>query len=205
MLKKIAQKITLNRLLTYFVLLGFVPIIFAFFHFAKKKKEWDAVLQNILSVEHLAANICRKQALNTTVRTVFAEADPFYLEKQLESLSFLKKEKEALEQLFKSSTYTGNEIAEKRYAYLTSQANRLEWLQGSSLTSEGIQQIEIFLAHPVEIDAYDLKEILTRVEGNRKGKPQLVFTDFKLNKKEHLSGNEVFELNVKLLKREFMP
>jgi hypothetical protein len=205
-LPKIKNPLTtlpLNRLLIYLMILGVLPLIFAGFHYAKKKKEWEEVSQQILRIHHISTTAARKQSLNTIVRRIYSEADQFYLENQLETMSFLKKEGETLQQLLKSPTFTGNEAAEKRYAYLTSHANQFEWIQGSVQTVEGIQECDTFLAHPVEIDALDLKEILLRIEGNRKGKPQLIITDFKLNKKALSSGNEVFELNMKLLKREF--
>lgn len=205
MLKKIINSLPLNRLLIYLALLGSLPVFFAIFHYSMKKKEWDEVSQQLLGIQSFAVQTARKQALNRAVRTVYADIEQFYLENQLESLAFLKKEKEALEHLLNNPTFTGNEAAEKRYAFLSSEANRFEWIQGSTQVIEGIQQSDLLLAHPVEIDAQDLKEILMRIEGSRKAKPQLIVTDFKLNKKELSGGNEVFELNMKLLKREFSP
>jgi hypothetical protein len=205
MLKKHLNALPLNRLLIYLTLLGFLPLFFTVFHYSKKKNDWDGVAQQILNVQHFTANVARKQATNRAVRAIYRDAEQFYLENQLEPLVFLKKEKEALEHLLLSPTFTGNEAAEKRHAFLTSNSNRFEWIQGSLQASEGIEQADVLLAHSVEIDANDLKEILMRIEGSRKAKPQLIITDFKLNKKELSNGNEVFELNMKLLKREFHP
>ena len=202
-LKKISSNLPFNRAMIYLVVIGFLPVVFTAFHYAQKKREWDAVSQQISSIHYLSECKARKQYFNTIVRNAYSESDPLYLENQLEPLSFLKKERETLEQLLQSPTFTGNEAAEKRYAHLTSHANRLEFLQGSPQAAEGIQETVCWLSHPVEMDSQDLKEILTRLEGNRKGKPQLLITDFKCHKKTLLSGNEVFELNIKLFKREF--
>lgn len=202
-MKQKKLNLPLKRLLVYLVILGFLPIALALFNYTSKKREWEAVSQQIAQVQRFSETKVRKQFLNTTVRNAFMEADQFYLENHLEPLNFLKKEKETLENLLRSPAFTGNESAEKRFAFLLSKANRLQWVQGSTQAAEGIQEASCLLSHPVEIDAQDLKEILSRIEGNRKGKPQLIITDFKLNKKAHLSGNEVFELNMKLLKREF--
>jgi hypothetical protein len=203
MIKKLITSLPAKRLMIYIILIGFLPVIFSALFYAKKKKEWEAISEHIMTIHQFSQNKARKQSLNTIVRHVFAEADQFYMENQLESLTFLKKEKETLEQLLKSPTFTGNEAAEKRYAFLTSSSNRFEWVQGSVVSAEGIQQADMLLAHPVEIEAHDLKEILVRIEGSRKLKPQLIITDFKLYKKALSSGNEVFELNMKLIKREF--
>lgn len=203
-LKKLLDNLPFNRVMIYLIALGFLPALFTAFHYAKKKRAWDEVSEQINAIHHLSETKARKQFFNTIVRNAYAETDPLYLENHLEPLTFLKKERETLEQLLRSPTFTGNESAEKRYAHLTSNANRLEFLQGSPQAAEGIQEAVCWLSHPVEIDSHDLKEILSRLEGNRKGKPQLLITDFKCNKKTLLSGNEVFELNIKLLKREFL-
>lgn len=198
-----ANQIPITRLIFYLVIIGFLPAIFISFDFYLTKKEWDGVQEKIRSVHRLSEAKAKKQYLNTIVRKAYTEIDHFYLENQLEPLTFLKKEKERLEQLFQSPSFTGNESAEKRYVFISSNANRLAFMQGNPNSSEGIQEVNCMLSHPVEIDTNDLKEILNRIEGYRKGKPQLIISDFKINKKAHLSGNEVFELNLKLKKREF--
>ena len=202
-MKNLVSKLPLNRLVTYLVLLGFFPACFALFHTLEKKKEWEAVSERLLVVQNLSESKARKQYLNNIVRQNFADADPLYLENQLEALPFLKKERETLEKLIQSPTFTGNESAEKRYSFLASKANHLEFIQGSLHSAEGVEEAVCHLSHPIEMDTQDLKEVLTRIEGSRKGRPQLIITDFKLLKKAHANGNEVFEVNMKLLKREF--
>jgi len=185
------------------IVLGLLPSLCAAFYYAQKKREWDTVSERIQQVHALSLSKARKQYTNTIVRQVYSDADSTYLENHLEPLSFLKKERETLERLLQNPTFTGNESAEKRYAFLTSRANHLEFIPQNPEVGEGIQEVQLLLSHPVEMDAHDLKEILTRIEGNRKGKPQLLITDFRFNKKTLLGGNEVFEVNLKLLKREF--
>lgn len=202
-LKKSISSLPLHSLLTFMIFLGFLPIVFMTLHFYQKGQEWNQVLEKIRKVHELSEAKVRKQYLNTIVRNTYSETDQFYLENQLESLSLLKKEKERLEQLLQNPTFTGNEIAEKRYSFISSNANRLSFMQGSPQSAENVHEVACILSHPVEIDTIDLKEILNRIEGNRKGKPQLIISDFRLNRKSHLNGNEVYELNLKLKKREF--
>jgi hypothetical protein len=203
MLKKQIIKIPVNRLMSYLLLLGTVPVLLALYSYQLKKKEWESVWQQISWLRDFSTSQARKQSINQSVKAFYKGADTTYLEIQLESLLFLKKEREALERLINSPTFTGNESAENRYALLTSKANSLAWVQGRAQEGEGIEQIELSLTHPVEVDIQDVKEILSRIEGNRKGKPQLIITDFKLQKKQQSTGSEVFELNLKILKREF--
>lgn len=204
MLKKIIGSLPLQRLIIYLIILSFLPIVCIEYVFANKKKEWESVLQRVFSVHQLSEAKARKQHLNHLARTHYSDSDHFYLDSQLESLSFLKKEVDALETLIRNPNFTGNESAEKRYASLTGEANRLHFTEGSVQTGDKVQETIAVLARPVEVDAQDLKEILGRIEGQRNGKPLLIVTDFKLSRKVCPSNSEVFELNMKLLKREFV-
>ena len=49
----------------------------------------------------------------------------------------------------------------------------------------------------------DLKDILDIIEGNHTQKPQLIVRDFQLTRKTKTSGNEVYDLSMALIKREF--
>jgi hypothetical protein len=202
-LKVVLAKLPFQRMLIYLIILGLLPSAASALYYTQKKREWDTICQQLQAVHSLSLSKARKQYGNMIVRNAYSEVDQTYLENHLESFSFLKKERETLEQLLQNPTFTGNESAEKRYAFLTSHANRLEFMPANPEVGDGIQESHFWLSHPVEMDAHDLKEILTRIEGNRKGKPQLLITDFKFNKKTLLSGNEVLEVNLKLLKREF--
>lgn len=203
MMNKLLQSIPFSRLVIYIVLLTLFPVFGIGFLYLKEKNTWNEVAEQILTVHSLSEQKARKQSMNTTVRKKYAKADDFYLDNQVETINFLKKEREALENLVQNPTFTGNELAERRYAFLSGEANRLQFTQGAVQGAEGVQETTVILAHPVEVDNQDLKELLMRVEGNRPKKPQLLITDFKLNKKAHSNGNEVFEVNMKLLKREF--
>ncbi len=202
-MKKLTDSIPFSRLLIYIALLGLMPLFVVGWHYTKEKAKWKTITERIMTIHSLSEKKARRQSLNTAVRTIHAKADSFYLDNQVESLKLLKKEREALENLIHNPSFTGNEATEKRYTFLNGEANRLKFTDGAILSGDGLQETIETQAHPVEVDTHDLKEILARVEGNRPGKPQLLITDFKLHKKAHSNGNQVFELNLKLLKREF--
>lgn len=203
-MKKRAPIIPLSRLTLYIAIAALLPLFFVGYFYSKEKNEWNAVADQIMAVHSLSEKKARKQSLNNAIRKKYSDADCFYLDNQVESLAFLKKEREALENLIHNPSFTGNEAAEKRYAFLLGEVNRLKFTEGSVQSGEGLQETTEIQAHPIEVDTQDLKELLARLEGNRPGKPQLLITDFKLNKKMHSNGNQVFELNLKLLKREFV-
>ena len=110
-LKKLLDKIPFNRLMVYLIALGFLPVVLAGFHYLHKKQQWDDVSSSIQSIQSVTEIMARKQYLNAIVRNTFTEVDQTYIENQLETLSLLKKERENLEQLLRSPTFTGNESA----------------------------------------------------------------------------------------------
>ncbi len=203
-MKKHVNNIPISRLVAYIIALCLLPLFFIGYFYIKQQSEWDEVLNKIAAVHSFSEHKARKQALNMAVRAKYSQADDFFLDNQVESLTLLRKEREALENLIQNPSFTGNEAAEKRYTFLAGEANRIQFTQGSVHTGEGgVQETAEILAHPVEANASDLKELLARIEGERPGKPQLLVTDFWLKRKAHSNGNEVFEINLKLLKREF--
>lgn len=203
MFKKLFNSIPLSRLLIYLALLATTPLVLLGMECQKRRAAWGGISERILALHTRAENKARKQSLNNFLRKKYRDANSLYLDHQITSLHFLKKERESLDTLIQNPSFTGSEAAEKRYLFLSGEANRMEFIEGSLQSGEGVQETTEILAHPVEVDTHDLKEILARIEGARPGKPQLLITDFKLNKKTHASGNQVFELNLKLIKREF--
>jgi hypothetical protein len=204
MLKKIKNFIPLKRIVFYLLITGCFPAFFTFYYFYSKKcklNQWELAVERI----HNAAVVqAKKQAVNQKIRRFYANSESLYLDRQLEKIRFLKKEKEALEQMLRSRTFTGNEAAELRYTFLTGEENRLLFTEFSSQKGEGIIETLLLLAHPVEIDSFDLKDILSYVEGTHSKQPQLLITDFKIARKKKPTTDEVFELNLKILKREYL-
>ncbi len=203
-LKKLIQSVAISRLIIYFVIIGFLPTVYVGYNFLKKRKEWEQVAYKLRATRHLSQVNASKQSLNQLVRERYVDVDPFYLDNQLESIVFLKKERESLEKILKSPTYTGNEGIEKRYAYLISAENRLQFTEVELPRGEGFQENIASLSHSIEVDEEDLQELLAHIETYHQHQPQLIITDFKLKRKTNLDGIEVFELTTKLLKREFL-
>ncbi len=204
MLKKLFISIPLSRLVLYLTLLSLLPLMLVVYYFVSERHQIQELRDKITQVRVLAVQKEQKQAFNRLIRKQFANADPLYLDQQIEVLSLLKKEKEALDRLFQSKTFTGNEAAENRYHFLTGEGNRLQFSQASVQNAEGIQETMEILSHPVEVDGADIKEMLLRIETKRPRQPQLIVSDFKLVKKKPAQRSEVFELHLKLLKREFL-
>jgi len=199
-----------SRLILYLMVAGIVPILFIFSHFLSSLNSLDELKNTISHVEQLALTKERKQSMNILTREHFRNADHFYIDKHLETLSFLEPEIEALQKVVNNKYFAGDESVKRRLEFLTGPTNCLLFSEGNIQAYPFFQETTASLVHPVEINHEDLKELLSLIEGYNIGsykpgpkRPQLIILDFKLDKKEPTENNEVFQLNLKLLKREY--
>lgn len=210
-LSALLKSIPLKRLLLYCMLLGLLPILAVAFVFFNRLENLDSIEQNIADMQLLALQKEKKQSVNRGIRLQFTEADHFYIDKYLESLVFLTPEIKNLEEISNNPNFTEDESLRTRLDFLTNGQNRLHFAEGALQSTPIYQEMVETAAHPVQIDVEDLKKILAYVEGvpigsiePLPGRPQLLFLDFKLDKKNNGPSGEVFLFNAKMLKREFL-
>jgi hypothetical protein len=206
------ENIPKNRLIAYLLILGAVPFVFAFMHFMGQRREVNGMQSLIDNIKERAYVLDKRQSRNIAVRDHFKDADPYYLDKQLETLRFLEPEIEGLQKLESNKNYAGDENVKQRLDFLTGNMNTLQFSVGNVQSYQWVQESTDTLLHPVEVNVSDLKKILSLVEGvdippyaPPADRPHLLVIDFRLDKKEISPSNEVFVLNFKLLKREYNP
>lgn len=204
------NKISQLRLLVYFLLLGLIPFVFVFANFLSKHSRVELGIETLREMQLAAQLREKKQATNIAVCHHYGEADHFYIDKHLETLNFLENEIEGLQKIVSNKSYAEDETIKKRLEYLTT-SNSLAFSEGVVQSCSLFQETTESLVHPVEISSMDVQKILAKVDGEDIGahkpgpnRPQLIVLDFKLNKKNITEKNEVFVLNMKLLKREFL-
>lgn len=199
-----------KRLMLYIILLGMVPFLLLVVNLMSN-------LNGIASIENMMSNVRdtastkeMKQAVNIAVRNNFRDADHFYIDKQIETLVFLEPEIEGLQKVISNKNFPDDENIKKRLEFLTTN-NNMVFTEGVVQSNPTFQETTETLVHPVEVNVKDIKTILAKVEGIEMGKeepgpnrPQLIILDFKLEKKHVTDKNDVFVLNLKLLKREFL-
>lgn len=205
-LKKIPQ----GRLLIYLIVVGLVPIlvtVFLFFSDLEYINSFEYYLEN---VKDLAVKVEKKQISNIATLNQYKNADHFYIDKQLETLKFLEPELDSLKKTVENPHFIEDEPTRKRLNFLTGKQNHLTFSETNVQSTPFFQEVTETLTHPVEINLTDLQKILTVIEGRDlggftapEGRPQLLILDFKLEKKNIREENQVFELNMKLLKREY--
>lgn len=205
------ENIPVSRAVSYLIGLGLLPLLFVIFLFFSEKSRIEELNDTIGMIQDQAFLKEKKQAQNLAVRQHFRDADHFYIDKYLETLVFLEPEIETLQKIVKDKNFADDERIKKRLEFLTSQSNSLIFSEGSVQSFPLFQETTETLVHSVEVNASDVQKILARIEGVDIGefkpgpnRPQLVITEFKLDKKKVNDSSEVFLLNLKLIKREFL-
>lgn len=205
------DSIPFNRALTYVMIAGLLPALLVGVFLLTKLQNLDNFDYKITQVEALALQQEKRQATNITVINHFRDADHFYIDKNLEVLPFLENESDALQKIVSHKNFTDDESIKKRLEHLTGSGNTMRFAEGVVQTFPQFQETTETLIHPVEVNVEDIRKILALVEGVEIGdykpaphRPQLIVLDFKIDKKKNTDKNEVFILNLKLLKREFL-
>ncbi len=200
-----------TRLIIYIMVLGLLPIAYACFSLMTSLNKVEELENRIQSVRHSAYQRDKKQAVNMSVKENFREADHFYIDKHLETVTLLQQETENLQRILNNKNFAGDEDIKRRLDFLTGPGNRILFSEGNVQSFAYFKEVTASLVHPVEVNIDNLKKILARVEGIEIGtyqqgqnRPQLIVLDFKLDKKSITEKNEVYSLNMKLLKREFL-
>ncbi len=205
------ETIPTGRLIFYSMILGLVPIVIVLVNFFSKLNDVKFIDQRIEVIENQILLLNQKQATNIALIQSFQDADHFYIDKQLETIQLLESEIEYLQKALSNKNIAEDEAIKKRYDQLIGNENSFNFSEGVVLSSPVMQEVMESLIHPVEVDINNIKEILAKIEGVEIGgytpgpnRPQLIITDFKLGKKYSIDSNEVFQLDLKLLKREFL-
>lgn len=190
---------------------GLLPFLLVLLLFFSENSSVNQMRSNIEEMQQLALIREKKQALNMAVRNHYRDADHFYIDKYLETLNFLEPEVESIQKLISNKNFVGDDAVKKRLELLTGPGNAMAFSEGVVQASPTLHETVETLVHPVEINSSDLQKILAHIDGIEiasfkpgPNRPQLIVLDFRLDRKTVSDKNEVFQLNLKLLKREFL-
>lgn len=199
------------RRLLYLSIIALIPLGLIVLKHHATNAELSQVDLWLELVEQKAMAFDRKQSRNISVQRHFKDADHFYIDKHLEPLKLLQDEVDQLRALTEKKDIAITDSVIMRLELLTGPDNQLRFLEGSVDTFPAHQETAESLAHPVEVSPEDLRLILTRIEGVSlggnsvpEGRPQLLISDLKLERKEVRPNADVWSLNLKLIKREFL-
>lgn len=135
------------------------------------------------------------------------KADHYYVDKCLENQIFLEPE---LKQCQVALAYDPEDFeAKKRMEFLNGGSNRLRFSEQNLKNGQGFLEVEEVQQRPVEMNLDDLKKLLANIENvsigpflPSSGIPQLMIKNFELNRKKMKEDEELYLINLHLIKRE---
>ncbi len=140
-----------------------------------------------------------------------ANTHPCFLE-NLESTPFLFSEIQELENLIRHPAIADKQALKARLNFLTKGANCLRFTEEAIHSSSSIKETEEKQLHPVQMNEEDIKKLLSSLEEipiesypALESLPQIIITDFHLEKKQTPLKTDVFEVDMQFIKREFIP
>jgi hypothetical protein len=205
----VLKNIPYNRLIAYLVVIGLLPALFSMLHYMSNRSYVNGLINQIEIVKEMAQIKEGKQSVNKQVKATFRNSDHFYIDKNLETLDFLSEEIGHLSKLTPLQKIGRADLINKRIEFLSGTENILAFNEGAVKDYGTFQETLEVLAKPVEVSTDDLKNLLVRIEGvpigsnhAPEGRPQLIITDFRIERKPTLGENESYLLNLKFIKRE---
>lgn len=168
-------------------------------------------LENQLSVlEKKACQTLEKRRTKDEFLENHILADPYFIDKHIESISLIKNEISVLEALSNHPGYKNSKLAYKRLQELE-KIPSMQFSEDKREVSSKIQETDEKQKSTVYMNLDDLEMLLSRIEGVSIGKhtplekqPQLIIQNFHLRKAHFFDKGEVFAVKMNLMKREFL-
>jgi hypothetical protein len=189
--------------LLYPLLLVFLlPLFSSFYAFISKKHKLAELEERalFLNAKNQKNELMQKREKQIVLQ--MKKADPHYIEKALQSLSFLEPEKQKWK-IFLSQIEPSISMRE-RSRLLEGTGNKLEFVQQDLRREKNFTEIELSQTHPVELNEKDLKKVLSLLEGeNIEQAPQILIKSFDLRKKTIPETQESdYVLSLELITRQ---
>lgn len=188
---------------------GLIPCLLALFgHLSAEKRLGQQVEEALYLKER--ENLAEKKAkLQETLSAQMKNASSDYLENVIEPMQFLRPEIQKLSAMLHGSPE--NKVYQTRLDFLQNGKNALQFRQQNFQRIGGLQEMEAKQVHPVEMNREDLKQLLANIESIALGDvkpegnpPNLLIKHFELIKKPLPTSEEVFLVNLELIKREMI-
>jgi len=193
----------------FLIFLGIPPLVSSFFLF-QEKKSMEVFQGQFSSISLKAKTAFEKKSRKERFLEIHKNSNPYFLDQEIESLSFLCSEKERIKNWLSHPAIANKSILQKRLHFLESNQNRLSFIDEEIQMSKFVKETIEKQKNSIELDEEDLKNLLGLIEETnsnpdslKKNRPQLIISDFSITKKNTPLQNEVLELKMDILKREF--
>jgi hypothetical protein len=184
-----------------------VPFLLLLYSFVSGFQDLDRLEEEMERIHVRTTQALEIQRHENSLMASLKHPDPNYLEKNLETLTFLLSEVKKIESL--QSEDLVDERTGMRMQFLKEGGNRLVFSEEQTRSNETFRETQEKQQHPVEMNEEDLKKLLCLIEGitiwpygPKEGRPQLIINDFRLTKKEISPQEKVYVISIQLIKRE---
>lgn len=206
-LKKTLSSISPSTRTLALIFLPPLPIIAILLQFFSQLNHYEIIESEIDRIQQKSRHFEQLNKKEHAIVSSLQNSDHFYIDNHLESLCFLETETRKTKTLLAENPL--DEKGKKRLSFLKDGGNRLLFSETKTRSKGTFSEVEEEQQHPVEMDEEDLKKLLSLVEGvtiwpygPREKRPQLIIKDFDLSKKENISQDCVFVINMNIIKRE---
>lgn len=131
----------------------------------------------------------------------YANKNPYFLNQKIEDFPLLQNEKNKIVSMINTSAFPNAEVLNNRLQDLEN--NHISFIEENTQILGNIKEIEEKQSNPVQMDEEDLKNVLFSLEFEQNDSPQILITDFRLSKQSTSLQQQVFEVEMDLIKREF--
>jgi len=191
------------------LLIGLLPCFASGFHFYRSKQQQQNLELKIRSLNR--KNFDQKQRAEREKKLVerLKGADPDYVPKTLETLTFLDGESKRIEAFLLDHPEEKNQM--RRLQFLKGEANRLRFREKNFQRVGKFQEVDVILQHPVEMGKEDLTFLLSKLEHTRIGSytpdpnaPDFLIEQFEMIRKTLSKDEEVYLVKFNCIKREYV-
>jgi len=152
-----------NRMPIFLFSLSIGPLVAAFFLYHEKQS--FNVLEETSSVAmRKAKSAFQRKTRKEAFLTKHENSDPYFLDKEIESLCFLNQEKNQLKGWLSHPAISNKDKLYRRIHFLENGENRLSFSEDEIQVSKTCKETVEKQRYPIEIDASDLQKLLSIVE-----------------------------------------
>ena len=208
--EKLGKMIFSKKRMFLFYLVISLPVFFGLVFALKKYGEISSLEERFsIACKKGKTAIERKQKKEEFIQK-YSGANPYFLDEKIESMVFLQSEIRELENLIHHPAISDKRAFFSRLDFLKNGANSLSFIEESIRSNSHIKETEEKQRHIVEMNGEDVKILLSKLENlpiegfeSTSNRPQIVITDFRLEKRKSSVKTENYEIDMQFLKREF--
>jgi hypothetical protein len=186
-----------------------LPLLFATFFFFSEYQSREELTDRFERAKRNEKMANARSLRKERFLQLHANADPYFLDREIEALPLLEKERAHLESLSRHPAFPNHQLLKKRLELINE--NKLSFVEGAIRNMGKVKETEEKQRYPVQVDEDDLQKMLSIIESVPVGthqvpnkSPQFVIKTFRLKKQKTELQTDVFEVEMDLLKRDFI-